>query len=213
MGKKEIIDAAHKSILEANEDIAMELIDEAVDLKLNLLELLKFGFNAGNKEVANLFEKGEVSIPELIMSTETMKNATLKIENLINASHTKTKGKIVIATVEGDIHDIGKGIVITNIKAAGIDIIDLGRDIPIDTIIEKAEEHDADIIATSALLTTTLTEQKKLEEKLRKLGLREKYITMVGGAPCTRHWAKKIGADIYCENAAEAVREAIELLK
>ncbi len=212
MDKEGLIKACHKAILDADEDRAMELIEEAVRIGLDLLELLRFGFNAGNREVSNLFERGEISIPELIMSTETMKNATQRIEHLINTRYAKTKGTIVIATVEGDIHDIGKGIVITTTRAAGINVIDLGRDVPVDTIIKQAERYNADIIATSALLTTTLIEQKKLEEKLRKLGLRKKYITMVGGGPCTQRWARKIGADVYCENAVEAAKKATELL-
>ncbi|MEG1478815.1 MAG: cobalamin-dependent protein, partial [Clostridiales bacterium] len=122
------------------------------------------------------------------------------------------KGTMVMATVEGDVHDIGKGIVVSMIKTQGIDVIDLGRDVPISTIIAKAEEFNANIIGTSALLTTTLGEQKKLEEKLKDAGLKSKYKTMVGGAPATQRWADRIGADAYAEDAAEAVNKALELL-
>lgn len=113
---------------------------------------------------------------------------------------------MVIGTVAGDVHDIGKGIVASLVKSNGIEVFDLGREVPALTFIEKAEEYGADFIGSSALLTTTMTEQKKIEEILRKEGLRDKYKTMVGGAPVTKRWAEKIGADAYCEDAAESVK-------
>ncbi|HVI41824.1 MAG TPA: cobalamin-dependent protein, partial [Anaerovoracaceae bacterium] len=113
----------------------------------------------------------------------------------------------------GDVHEIGKGMVVSTMKSYGIDVIDIGREVPVETIIEKAEEYQVDIIATSALLTSTLKEQRKLEETLRKMGIRDKYKTMVGGAPCTLRWAKRIGADVYSEDAVEAAKKALLLLK
>jgi len=121
------------------------------------------------------------------------------------------KGTMVIATVEGDVHDIGKGIVISLIKTQGINVIDLGRDIGTDEIIAGALEHNADIIGTSALLTSTLNGQKKLEEELQKRGLKERFKTIVGGAPVTQKFADKIGADAYAEDAAEAVVKVLDL--
>ncbi|HED24547.1 MAG TPA: dimethylamine corrinoid protein 3 [Firmicutes bacterium] len=126
---------------------------------------------------------------------------------------TETVGKMVFATVEGDVHDIGKGIAVALIQTQGVEVIDLGRDVPVDKIIEEAEKHGAKVIGTSALLTTTMPSQEKLEEELRKRGLREKYRTIIGGAPCTQRWADKIGADAYAEDAAEGVTKVLELLK
>jgi len=123
------------------------------------------------------------------------------------------QGKIVIATVEGDVHDIGKTIVATLFKANGFDVIDLGRDVPTARIIEAAETNDADIIGTSTLLTTTMTVQKDLEEVLKEAGLRDKYKTIVGGAPVTKRWADRIGADAYANDAVDGVRIAKELMK
>ena len=123
------------------------------------------------------------------------------------------KGTILLATVEGDIHDIGKGIVASTLKAAGFEVIDLGCEVPVDVILEEAKRCNADIIGTSALLTSTLTEQKKLEKLLTEKGEKDSFITMVGGAPCTARWARKIGAGGYSENAIEAVKVALELMK
>ncbi|MGI6678745.1 MAG: cobalamin-dependent protein [Dehalobacterium sp.] len=120
--------------------------------------------------------------------------------------------KMVFATVEGDVHDIGKGIVISLVKTQGIEIIDLGRDVPVSRIIEVAVQENAEMIGTSALLTTTMVEQKKLEDELKKNGLKGKIMTMVGGAPVTQRWADRIGADAYGEDASEAVNKALELL-
>ncbi|MEG2639564.1 MAG: cobalamin-dependent protein, partial [Clostridiales bacterium] len=106
----------------------------------------------------------------------------------------------------------GKGIVVSIVRTQGLDVIDLGRDVSVPTIIAKAEEYKADLIGTSALLTTTLVQQKLLEESLRKNGIRDKYKTMVGGAPATQRWADRIGADAYGEDASEAVNKALELL-
>jgi len=119
---------------------------------------------------------------------------------------------VLLATVDGDVHDIGKGMVASTMKSYGIDVIDIGREVPVDTIIEKAKEFNVDIIGTSALLTSTLKEQRKLEEKLRELGIRDRFKTMVGGAPCTLRWATRIGADLYTEDAIDAAKKALELL-
>jgi trimethylamine corrinoid protein len=129
-----------------------------------------------------------------------------------NAASFSNKGTMVIATVEGDVHDIGKGIVISLIKTQGVNVVDLGRDMGTASIIEGALEHNANIIGTSALLTSTLNEQKKLEEELRKRGLRDRFKTIVGGAPVTQKFADKIGSDAYAEDAAEAVVKVLELL-
>jgi trimethylamine corrinoid protein len=150
-------------------------------------------------------------LPELLYSSEVMKDVTERVMSLLEGS-VENEGKILIATVEGDTHDIGKNIVASTLRAAGFEVIDLGREVPVNHIIETAEKYGVDIIGTSALLTTTLMEQKKLETMLRDLGLREKYTTMVGGAPCTPRWKNRIGADIYSEDAIEAAKLAKEAI-
>ncbi len=213
--KERLMLAAKVSIIQADEEKAMEVIDEAITRGMDLSELLRSGFGAGNTEVGNSFEQGKISLPELLYSSEVMKDVTERVLSLLDHV-TEKEGKILIATVEGDTHDIGKNIVASTLRAAGFEVLDLGREVPVNHIIDTAEKCGVDIIATSALLTTTLTEQKKLENMLRELGLRDKYTTMVGGAPCTPRWQRRIGADIYSEDAIEAVkmaREAIEKKK
>ena len=209
--KERLMLAAKISIMQADEDKAMEIIDEAVSLGMDLSELLRSGFGAGNTEVGNYFEQGVLTLPELIYSSEVMKDVTERVMGL-SKDNTVNLGKVIIATVEGDIHDIGKNIVVSTLRSSGFEVIDLGREVPVSKIIEKAEEEEADIIGTSALLTSTLAEQKKLETMLRDLGLRDKFTTMVGGAPCTPRWTKRIGADIYSEDAIDAVRRAKEVM-
>lgn len=206
MNKEQIFKMAHESIVECDEDKALMAINEAKSLNFDLIELLSLGFSSGIRELGDLFGRGEIFLPELIYSTEVMKKATIVIEGSIGKSNIPKKGKMVIGTVAGDVHDIGKGIVASLVKSNGIEVFDLGREVPALTFIEKAEEYGADFIGSSALLTTTMTEQKKIEEILRKEGLRDKYKTMVGGAPVTKRWADKIGADAYCEDASESVR-------
>ena len=209
---EELIRRARESIIDADEDEAMNLIREARARQLDVMELLRLGFAAGNNEVGSLFEAGQISLPELIFSSEVMRSVLYYIEENISDKSLKVKGKVLIATVSGDVHEIGKGMVVSTMKSLGIDVIDMGREVSVEEIIEKAEEHGVTIIATSALLTSTLKEQRKLENALREKGLRSKYITMVGGAPCSARWAKRIGADLYTEDAVEAAQKALEIL-
>ena len=211
MNKDELIKIAHDTIVDADEEKAKKVIEDALTEGMDIIEILREGFAEGNREVGDLFESGKLSLPELIFSTEVMKKV-IDIVETCSGMVKKVKGRVLIATVEGDVHEIGKGMVVSTMKSYGIEVIDLGREVPVETIIEKAEEYHVDIIATSALLTSTLKEQNKLEETLRKMGLRKKYITMVGGAPCTLRWAKRIGADAYSEDAVEAAKKALELL-
>ena len=212
MEKDQLYQDARRSILEADEGLAMATIEEAECSGLDLFALLQEGFAPGNQAVGDLFESGAFCLPELILSTEIMKLAIEEVERRSPGKDGPSKGKVLIATVEGDVHEIGKGLVASTLKSYGFEVIDLGREVPVETIIEKAEEYQVDIIATSALLTSTLKEQRKLEDALRSLGLRNKYKTMVGGAPCTLRWGRRIGADAYSEDAIDAVRQALRLL-
>ena len=159
-----------------------------------------------------------LSLPELIYAAEVMKSATGAILEYLNrdgeeSSVREKKGTVILAAVAGDVHDIGKSIVASTLRTAGFDVIDLGCEVPVEVILEEAKKHNADIIGTSALLTSTMSEQKKLEKLLQERGERDNFITMVGGAPCTPRWAKRIGADGYSEDAIEAVKVALELIE
>jgi len=212
MSLETILQEAKESILKCDKNKAVAVANQALAEGLDPVEVLSKGFSEGIQKLGDLFGRGEVFLPELILSAEVMKEATAILEAAIQTKGAQKKGKMLIATVEGDVHDIGKGIVVSLVKTQGIEVIDLGREIPVPTIIEKATEYNVDIIGTSALLTTTITEQKKLEDVLRKEGLRDRFKTMVGGAPCTQRWADRIGADAYAEDAAEAVNKALALL-
>lgn len=214
MRDEEILQLAKSTIIDADEERAMELVDQIIDNEPERLPLLNQGFKNGIDTVDADFEKGKLSLPELIYSSEVMKNVLGRIMSKTGqTADSGTVGTVVMATVEGDLHDIGKGIVATTLQMAGFKVVDLGREVPVEMIVEAAEKYNADIIGTSALLTSTLAEQKKLELHLRKLGLRQKYKTMVGGATCTSRWAKRIGADAYSEDAIDAVRKAKELIE
>jgi trimethylamine corrinoid protein len=205
MSKEEIFDKAKRSIVEADEDLAMEALREGEEAGISPMEMLGQGYSAGMKELGDLFGMGEVFLPELMFATEVMKTITAELEAKMPESETQAKGVMVIGTVAGDVHDIGKGIVASIVKTNGITVYDLGREVPAENFIAKVKEVNADFLGSSALLTTTMTEQKKIEELLAAEGLKGKVKTLVGGAPVTKRWAERIGADAYCEDATDTV--------
>ncbi len=205
MSKEAIMEAAKQSIVEADEDMAMEALANAEAEGVDLVELLSNGYSAGMKELGDLFGMGEIFLPELIFATEVMKAVSAEIEGKMDMSEVKHNGTLVIGTVEGDVHDIGKGIVASLVKTNGVEVIDLGREVPAKNFVDAAIEHNAEFVGSSALLTTTMTVQKDIEEALKEAGIRDKVKTMIGGAPVTNRWAEKIGADAYCEDASDTV--------
>jgi len=185
---------------------------QAIAEGVNPVEVISEGLSAGMTKVGDLFNNEEISLPFVIVAAEAMTKAIEILEPHIPAeSKGKKAGTVVIGTIEGDIHDIGKRIVATMLKVYGFEVHDLGRDVPVQTFIDKAREVKADIIGSSTLMTTTLSGQKALQEAVRVAGL--KVRTMVGGAATNQQWADKIGADAYGETAAEAVMKAKELVQ
>jgi dimethylamine corrinoid protein len=176
-------------------------------------EIIEKGLSAGMNEVGTLFERGKLFLPHVMMAADAMTAGVKALEaDMPEESQSKKLGVIVNATVEGDVHDIGKSIVSTMLQSAGFEVYDLGRDVPTKTIVENAKKVNANIIGLSALMTTTLQGQREVIEMLKEEGIRDKMKVMVGGAPATQAWADKIGADCYAENASEAVTKAKELL-
>jgi len=190
-------------------------VEEAKKANIPLLDVLNNGFTKGMEDFGEMYSRAEVFLPELVLSAKVMGEVSAYFEEDMRkqGKEVKKKGKIVFATVAGDVHDIGKGICCTMLRTTGIEVFDLGRDVPVDAIIAKAEEVGADLIGTSTLLTTCMTEQDKLEKELKAKGLRDKYKTLVGGAPVTARWAKKIGADAYGNDANDCLKIATQLLE
>ena len=208
----EIYETAIDAIVKGDAALAVEMAKKGLSEGIDPLELLNQGFIPGINKVGDLFDVGTLFIPELILSANAMQNAADIINAAIPENDRQVQGRFLIGTVEGDVHDIGKTIVVSLLKASGFEVKDLGRDVSTDRFIKEAEDFKADIIGTSSLLTTTMPAQQKLEEELKKAGLKERYKTMVGGAPVTQRWANKIGADAFAENASTCVKLARELL-
>lgn len=211
----EIYEEMAQSVVDLDLGKAKQLAQNAIDEKqLSLLDVIEKGFGEGIKRVGDLWDEGEFFLPELMRGAQVMQEAVDIITPHLGekADKLESKGTVVICTIEGDIHSIGKTIVAIMFKANGFNVIDLGVDVKIETIVETAEENNADVIGLSALLTTTMIGQKKVVELLSEKGLREKYKVMLGGAPVTEKWVKECGADGYAENAVAAVALAKKLL-
>jgi len=213
MTKNEIFPKMSEAIVAGDRDAARSLAADAVRSGLDLLEVIEQGYLPGIQKVGDLWERGEYFLPELISSAEAMKAAMAVLDPELNRKGvgTRMSGKVVIGTIEGDIHDIGKNLVASMLQAGGFEVFDLGADVKLDRFIDKAEEVGAGMICLSALLTTTMMNQRRFITLLRDRGLRDKYKVLVGGAPASRKWAEEIGADGYAENAVAAVKLARSL--
>jgi len=195
-----------EAIVNLNKEKAINLAKKAVSENLNLVEVIEKGFGKGLERIGDLWNEGEFFLPELMVGGTIMQDAlNILLPHLKQTTDTFTKGKVVIATIEGDIHSIGKTIVGTMLSANGFEVYDLGADVPVDKIINEAIEKDVDIIGVSALLTSTMIGQKKLIEILEKKNLRDKFKVILGGAPVTQGWSEDCGADGYAPSAIEAI--------
>jgi len=210
----ELFQRMAQSIIDGDSDAAVALAKQVVASGMDPLEAITQGFVMGVNRVGEAFAKGDAFLPELVMAGEAMKAAvsTLEPEMQKRGLQRTMLGKVVLATVEGDIHEIGKSLVGTMLSASGFQVYDMGVDVPTAKIIAKAKEVDADIVGLSALLTTTMVKQKEVIEELDKQGLRKKIKVMVGGAPVTRDWVRNIEADGYSEDAIGAVAVAKQLV-
>jgi corrinoid protein of di/trimethylamine methyltransferase len=210
----ELFQKMAQSIIDGDSDAAVALAKQAVETGVDPLEAITDGFVIGVNKVGEAFASGDAFLPELVMAGEAMKAAvsTLEPEMQRRGTERVVLGKVVLATVEGDIHEIGKSLVGTMLSASGFQVYDLGVDVPAAKILAKVKEVDADLVGLSALLTTTMVKQKEVIDVLDKEGLRKKVKVMVGGAPVTRDWVQKIEADGYSEDAIGAVNVAKQLV-
>ena len=190
------------------------LIQEALK-KHSTAEVLEKALRPAMEEIGDKFERGEYFIAELVFAADVFKDIFNKHlrDRLSAEKKAETSGKVVIGTIEGDVHDIGKTIVATLLEAAGFEVVDLGVDVPAEKFVEEAEKHGAQVIAISALLTTTMFNMGKVIKLLEERGIRDKYIVIVGGAPVTEEFARKIGADAYGKDAYDGVAKIRKLIR
>jgi trimethylamine corrinoid protein len=208
---EEAVIRAREVVLAIDEDGSVELARQALAVGLDPVRLLQEGFTMGMRRAGELFEAEEMSLPEMIIAADCMTAAVEVLEEALPARDAVEKlGTVVIGTIEGDVHDIGKSIVGTLLGVSGFEVHDLGRDVAIDEFVRAALETGADLVGSSALMTTTMVNQDRLEAALSEAGIRGRVRTMVGGAAVTQQWADKIGADVYAESATEAVEKAKE---
>ena len=214
MKKEELLARMGKAIIDGDKAEAEALAREAISAKIDLNEVIEKGYVPGIQKVGELWEKGDYFLPELITSADCMKAAMAVLQPELDRAKIKarSKGKVVIGTVEGDIHDIGKNLVASMLSANGFEVLDLGADVKLEKFIQKAVETGADFICLSALLTTTMLGQKRAIEMLKQKNLYGKFKVLVGGAPANQKWAEDIGADGYAENAMLAVKVAERLM-
>lgn len=214
MTKEKYNEMAVQAILDADEDAAEDILNDARNEGISAVELLKEGFGKGMELLGEAFAEGEAFLPDLLMASQVMKIVTDRVEEeaAIGGEVEEKRGVIVLGTVKDDVHDIGKSICASMLKASGFEVYDLGKQVPLEDFIEKAIEVNADIIGSSALLTTTMEHQKTIEDLLKDAGLKGKIKTMIGGAPVSQSWADQIGADGYSSDAMACCQMAGKLI-
>jgi len=200
------------AVLKGDRQAATDLAQRAVAGEHDVLDAVENGFSAGIRGAGELWEKGEYFLPELAFSAEVMKAAMESLEPaLLGVQGAGANGRtVVIGTVKGDIHDIGKSLVSTMLSANGFKVVDLGADVPHEKFVDEAASNGARLVCMSALLTTTMTGQGRVVDLLRDCGLRDRVGVLVGGAPTSGSWAEQIGADAWASDAVDAVRVARE---
>ena len=211
---EEILKRMAQAVIDGEEEEAVAAAQEAVAEAVDPLWAIDEGLTAGMDVVGEQFSVGQAFLPDLVMASEAMKAALAVLEPALQASGQQRQvlGTVVLGTVKGDIHEIGKTLVGTMLAANGFRVFDLGIDVPHDEFVRKAREHKADIVGLSALLTTTMLHQEDIINLFVEAGLRERVKIVVGGCPVSQDWADQIGADGYAEDAATSVGVARKLM-
>jgi 5-methyltetrahydrofolate--homocysteine methyltransferase len=202
----------YNAILTGNAKKAEEITKAALAAKFDVTVLVQKYMIPAMDEVGKRFECNEYFVPELLIAARAMKTSLELITPLLAEAGAEPVGRVVIGTVQGDLHDIGKNLVASMLEGGGFQVVDLGVDVPPERFVEAAKEKDGTIVALSALLTTTMTMMKNVIQALDKAGIRQKTKVMIGGAPITQQYADEIGADGYSDNASAAVAMARKLV-
>lgn len=188
-----------------------ELVQQAIDQGMDAKTILEEGLLSGMNIIGGKFKNNEVYVPDVLIAARAMNAGTALLKPLLMSEGVKAAGKVVLGTVKGDLHDIGKNLVRMMMEGKGLEVIDLGVDVPVEKFIEAVKEHNANIVACSALLTTTMNEIEVVVEAFKAAGMRDQVKIMIGGAPVTETFCQKIGADIYTPDAASAADEAYKV--
>jgi trimethylamine corrinoid protein len=212
MSEKEILEQLYESVLGGNIEKAAEAAQQALDAKITPLKAIDGGMSPAIKEVGERFGRGEMFLPEMVSSADAMEAALAVLEPFFEGDEGDKKGKVLIGTVQGDIHDIGKNIVIALLKVNSFEVIDIGRDIASTDFVDKAVELGVEVIGLSGLLTTSLPMMRDIIEMLGDDGVRDQYKVIIGGGPTSQEYADEIGADGYGETAYSAVELCNQIL-
>ena len=207
-----ILQEISENLKKGKAKIVKQKVQEALDAGMNAKEILDQGMLAAMSEIGERFKNNEIFVPEVLVAARALNAGMAVLEPILVAEGNEPIGKVVIGTVKGDLHDIGKNLVSMMIKGTGLEVVDLGVDVSAEKFIDAAEETGANIICMSSLLTTTMTYMETVIQELEARGLRDKYKVMVGGAPVTTEFAKQIKADCYTPDAATAAEVAKELV-
>ena len=210
-----MIDKARAALEAFNIEDTVEYVEKALQAGAEPLVIINEGLAKGLLKLGDQYEKREIYLPELVVAAEAMKKAMNLLRPLLEArkQEIKSLGRVLLGTIEGDIHDIGKNIVVSVLQASGFEIIDLGKDVPIDIWVKKVKEFAPDIVGASALLSTTVLKQGELIRRLEQEGLRDQVKVLIGGAPTSPEWKLEIGADGYAADALAAIAEAKKLME
>lgn len=206
------IERIFEGILDGNSKLVVEEINLAIEAGIAPASILNDGMIAAMAQVGKLFEEGEYFVPEMLIAARAMQRGLDVLKPYLSEDDVQSPGKVVIGTVKGDLHDIGKNLVAMMLEGAAFEVIDLGTDVSPERFIEAAKSNNAQIIAMSALLTTTMPNMKNTIEALKEVGMRDKVKVLIGGAPITQSYADQIGADGFAEDASRAVAKAKILL-
>jgi 5-methyltetrahydrofolate--homocysteine methyltransferase len=206
------LEKINQAIIEVDAETTTSEVSAAIEQGVPAGEILHQACIPAMIEVGRLFETNEIFVPEMLVSARAMQQALNILRPHLVEGDLKSTGKIVLGTVSGDLHDIGKNLVCIMFEGAGFEVIDLGTDVAPETFVQAVKENQPDIIGMSALLTTTMPSMEKTIKALREAGVREQVFVMAGGAPVTADFAAKIGADAYATDASSATRKARELL-